>query len=161
MAGKENTEVTLNLSSNFFSLFLSPKWCMCGWREQCSSSTQPGLALPECSGEVKLKRSSSALVLPTQPQNITQCFLQLALLWKALPAEWHQGHPSFCRAGKAVIPWVVLHPSEGHITILPVKLRGYRSFPCFNYKEDIDSLFNPGFAMICILDLCFLLSEYI
>lgn len=162
VAGKENTEVILNLPSDFFSLFLSPKRCLCGWREQCSSSTQPGLALPESSGEVKLKRSSSALVLPTQPQNITQCFLQLALFWKALLAEWHQAYPSFCRAGKAVIPWpalfIAVAPSKDHTTILPVKLRGYRSFLYFNYKEDIDSLFNPGFAMICILDPWFLLS---
>lgn len=161
VAGKENTEVTLNLSSDFFSLFLSPKECLCGWKEQCSSSTQPGLALPACSGEVKLKRSSSALVLPTQIQNNTQCFLQLALFWKAFLAEWHRGHPSFCRAGKAVNPWpglYYIHCSQSHTSLLPVKLRGYRSFPYFNYKETIDSLFNPGFAMICILDPWFLLS---
>lgn len=163
MAGKENTEVSLNLSSDFFfPLFLSPKRCLCGWREQCSSSTQPGLALPEHSGEVELKRSSSALVLPTQSQNSSQGFLQLALFWKALLAGWHQGHPSFCRAGKAVNPWPGLCSipcsRKGHTTILPIKPRGYRSFPYFNYKDDIDSLFNPGFAMICVLDPWLLLS---
>lgn len=37
MAGK-NTKVSLNLSSIFFFLpFLSPKQCLCGWREQGSS----------------------------------------------------------------------------------------------------------------------------
>lgn len=104
VAGKENTEVTLNLSSDFFSLFLSPKECLCGWKEQCSSSTQPGLALPACSGEVKLKRSSSALVLPTQIQNNTQCFLQLALFWKAFLAEWHRVTHPFAELAKQLTP---------------------------------------------------------
>lgn len=57
------------------------------------------------------------------------------------------------------LAWVICsHCSQQGPCHHTVNLGGYRCFPYFNYEEDIDSLFNPGFAMIYILDPWFLLS---